>query len=399
MKFKRKKRVQAPLPNARYPRADECFDTGKTARIVPALRLPRANVPPPGTEPGEAYAQQPAAGAEARAEPLRVYCADYCPERAEVREIADLGEFLLDHRPEWSKVRWIDISGGNRMEVIERFAAKYQLHPLAVEDVVHAAHRPKLEDYPGSAEAPGRLFIVARLVHSVDDRLFDEQVSFFLGRHTLITFQETRNGVFDSLIRRIETQGSRLRNNDASFLCYSLIDAVVDSFFPVLEHYSLRIEEIEDELVDYPQQLTLQRAQALKRGLLLLRRAIWPMREIVSQLQRDKHECVSETTLTYFRDVYDHCVQIIDLIETYHEIATALTETYMSVISNRMNEIMKVLTVISTIFIPLTFLAGVYGMNMKIPENEWEWSYPVFWMICGVIAVGMGIWFRRRGWI
>ena len=144
---------------------------------------------------------------------------------------------------------------------------------------------------------------------------------------------------------------------------------------------------------------TLQRIHVVKRNLVLLRRSIWPMRELIAQLQRDKHECLSETTQTYFRDVYDHCAQIIDLLETYREIAAALTETYMAVVSNRMNEIMKVLTVISTIFIPLTFLAGVYGMNMPLPGGEWIWSYPLFWTICIAIAGVMLVLFRRRDWL
>ena len=330
---------------------------------------------------------------------IRVTCVDYCPEREERHEIADLSRFLRDHRPAWSKVRWIHISGSTRMELIEPFAEKYQLHPLAIEDVAYGAHRPKVEDYPGSEDAPGRLFIVARGAQIREDRLHTEQISLFLGRHTLISFQESSDGVFESLYRRLQSPGSWLRGTDASFLCYSLLDAIVDSYFPVLEHYSACLETIEEDLVRYPDQHFLRKVHTIKRGLLQLRRAIWPMRELISQLQRDKHECLSETTLTYFRDVYDHCVHIIDLNETYHEIATALTETYISVTSNRLNEVVKVLTVISTIFIPLTFLAGVYGMNMPIPENQWPWSYPLFWLVCLAIAFGMIVWFRRRGWI
>jgi magnesium transporter len=326
-------------------------------------------------------------------------CVDYCPEQCERVEIVDLPNFLAHHRPAWSRVRWINIADANEQSVVESFAEKYQLHPLAIEDVVQGAHRPKVEDYPGSVDAPGRLFIVARLVRIYQGRLRDDQVSIFLGRSTLLTFQSSSNGALDSIYRRIETRGSRIRNNDASFLCYSLLDAIVDQYFPLLEYYSERLEEAEDELMEKPSQITLQKVHLLKRELLLIRRAIWPMREIIAQLQREKHECLSETTLTYFRDVYDHCVQIIDLIETYHEIATAVIETYMSVISNRMNEIMKVLTVISTIFIPLTFLAGVYGMNMPIPENHWSFTYPIFWVLCLVIALAMLFWFRRRGWI
>ena len=331
--------------------------------------------------------------------PLRVTCVDYSRERMACREIDDVQGFLAQHRPEWSKVRWINIVGSHRPETLRPFAEKYQLHPLAIEDVASGAQRPKVEDYLGSEDGPGRLFIVARMVHFVEGRLHDEQISLFLGRTTLLTFQETPGGVFEPVYRRLEFQGSRLREQDASFLCYALLDAIVDSYFPFLEHYSDRIEEAEEELLDDPRRFTLPKVHEVKRGLLLLRRAVWPMREVASQLLREKHECLSDTTLTYFRDVYDHCVQIIDLNETYHEIAAALTETYMSVMSNRMNEVVKVLTLISTIFMPLTFLAGVYGMNMPIPENEWWWSYPMFWVVCLVLAVGMLMWFRRRGWI
>jgi magnesium transporter len=342
---------------------------------------------------------QPLAAPENASGPLLITCVDYCPERVEVQEITEVGVLVDAHRPDWSRVRWINVIGGGRAGVMESLARKYHLHPLAVEDTLQGSQRPKVEDYPASEEAPGRLFIVARVVHMLEGRLQNEQISLFLGRNTLLTFPEARNGLFETIRRRLDYAGSRLRTNDASFLCYALLDAIVDGYFPVLEHYSACIEEIEEELLDEPRQFMLQKAHAVKRGLLLLRRSIWPMREMIAQLQRDRHECLSENSLTYFRDVYDHCVQIIDLNETYHEIATALTETYMSVVSNHMNEVVKVLTIISTIFIPLTFVAGVYGMNMPIPENEWEWSYPAFWVVCLLIAAGMLALFRRRGWI
>ena len=353
------------------------------------LDLPVPNPPASGETPPP----------EQDGSPVTITCVDYCPERVEVQVVNQTADFIERHRPDWSRVRWIDVSGGNFQETLTRFAVKYHLHPLAVEDILTGQQRPKVEDYPASGEAPGRLFIVARVATMQDGALRTDQVNLFLGRNTLITFQPDQNGVFDSIHKRLGYPGSRLRANDASFLCYALLDTIVDSYFPVLEHYSACIEDIEDELLDEPRQFMLQKAHAVKRGLLLLRRSIWPMRELISQLQRERHECLSETTLTYFRDVYDHCVQILDLNETYHEIATALTETYMSVVSNHMNEVVKVLTIISTIFIPLTFIAGVYGMNMPIPENEWEWSYPVFWLICLTIAVGMLALFRRRGWL
>jgi magnesium transporter len=326
-------------------------------------------------------------------------CIDYYPEQFQNLEITDIQNFLMHHRPSWSKVRWINIIGTNEQKIVEGFAEKYQLHPLAIEDVVQGTHRPKIEDYPGSEESPGRLFIVANLVEQYNNLLKVRQISIFLGRSTVLTFQSSNIDIFSSIYHRIETRGSRIRNNDASFLCYSLLDNIVDDYFPLLESYSEQLEKVEDELMDRPNQITLQKVHQLKRELLFIRRAIWPMRELIAQLQRDTHECLSETTLTYFRDVHDHCIQIIDLVETYHDMSTTLTETYMSVVSNRMNEVMKVLTVISTIFIPLTFLAGIYGMNMPIPENNWPLTYPIFWIICIIIALVMLYWFRRRNWI
>ena len=358
--------------------------------------IPRLNMPSPGSSPGiEAHELSARASTDA---PIRVTCVDYCPEQMQIEQVTDLNNFLDQHRPPWSKVRWIQVEGLNRMEAIRAFAEKYQLHPLAIEDMLIASNQPKLEDYPGSDEMPGRLFIVGRMVKMDGDALNSEQVSLFLGRSTILGFQ-IPSPIFESIYHRIEMPGSRLRTHDVSFLLHALIDAIVDSYFPALESYGECLEELDDELRARPAPNTLQRIHEVKRNLVLLRRSIWPMRELVAHLQRDKHECLSETTLTYFRDIYDHCAQIIDLLETYREIASALTETYMAVVSNRMNEIMKVLTVISTIFIPLTFLAGVYGMNMPLPGGEWIWSYPLFWVICIAIAgVMLGL-FRHRGWL
>ena len=369
-----------------------------SARATPLVQhIPRLNMPPPGTSPGiETYELSARTSTDA---PIRVTCVDYCPEQMQIEHVGNLKDFLEQHRPVWSKVRWIRVEGLSQMEVIRAFAEKYQLHPLAIEDMLIASHQPKLEDYPGSEEQPGRLFIVGRMVKMNGDALSSEQISLFLGRATLLSFQNSTCPIFESIYRRIEVQGSRLRTHDVSFLLYALMDAIIDSYFPALESYGECLEELDDDLRIRPNPGTLQRIHVVKRNLVLLRRSIWPMRELIAQLQRDKHECLSETTLTYFRDVYDHCAQIIDLLETYREIAAALTETYMAVVSNRMNEIMKVLTVITTIFIPLSFLAGVFGMNMPIPGNEWIGTYPVFWMVCIVIALAMLGWFRHRDWL
>lgn len=334
---------------------------------------------------------------------VRITCIDYCPDQVQIQEIKDLDHFLAHHRPAWSAVRWINIDGLTQMDILRGFAEKYQLHPLAIEDVLHTHQRPKVEDYPSSGDHPGRLFLVARMLEKKDDQLYSEQLSIFLGRNTLLTFQETPGDNFDPIRQRLQVRSSRLRENDVSFLLYALLDALMDSFFPVLEGYHERLESLEEEVLDKPTRATLQKIHDIKRELVIIRRAAWPMRDVIAQLLREKHECLSETTRTYFRDIYDHCVQIIDLIESYREISGALTETYMSVVSNRMNEVMKVLTIMGSIFIPLTFLAGVYGMNMPIPENEWEgikhYSYPAFWVICFSVAGGMLFWFKRRGWI
>jgi magnesium transporter len=393
-----------PNQHARNRKAKGFFkkqDTVKnrsSAGTTPLVQhIPRLNMPPPGTSPGiETHELLARISTDA---PIRVTCVDYCPEQMQIQQVGNLKNFLEQHRPAWSKVRWIRVEGLGQMETILAFAEKYQLHPLAIEDMLIASHQPKLEDYPGSEEQPGRLFIVGRMVKMDNDVLSSEQVSLFLGRTTLLSFQYSTSPIFDSIYRRIEVQGSRLRTHDVSFLLHALMDAIVDSYFPALESYGECLEELDDDLRVHPNPRTLQRIHDVKRNLVLLRRSIWPMRELVAQLQRDKHECLSETTLTYFRDIYDHCVQIIDLLETYREIAAALTETYMGAVSNRMNEIMKVLTVITTIFIPLSFLAGVFGMNMPIPGNEWTGTYPVFWIVCIVIALAMLVWFRRRDWL
>jgi magnesium transporter len=330
---------------------------------------------------------------------VTVTCIDYSADQAEIQVVDDIPAFLARHRPAWSHVRWIDIVGLSRMEVIRAFAEKYQLHPLAIEDVLQPLERPKVEDFPGQGDLPGRLFVVARAIDVRDGQLHSDQVSLFLGRTTLLTFQDVHRSDLEPIRGRIRTTGSRLRQNDASFLLYVLLDGIVDHFFPVLEGYSERLEDIEEEVLEGPTHDTLARIHRIRRELLILRRAAWPLREVVAQLQRERHECLSDTSQVYLRDVYDHCVQILDLIESYREIASGLAETYVSVVSHRTNDVMKVLTIIGTIFIPLTFLAGVYGMNMPIPENSWPFTYALFWLVCAAVAVGMLVWFRRRGWI
>ncbi len=330
-----------------------------------------------------------------------ITCIDYSPDQVQTQTITDIDAFVAQHRPAWATVRWINVDGFSNTKALSVLAQKYDLHPLAMEDTLHVPQRPKVETYPAQGEIHGRIFILTRMMTMKDKVLQGEQVSIFLGQKTLLTFQERPDGdVFDPIRARLQTKGSRVRNNDASFLMYCLLDAIVDNGFPILEHYSDALEDLEDEVLAKPDSSVIAKIHSLKRDLLLLRRTAWPMREAVSSLSREEHECLSPTTRTYLRDVYDHSVQILDMIETYREFASGLTETYMTAMSTRMNEIMKVLTIVSTIFVPLTFLAGVYGMNFEVlPELHFKYGYLAFWIICVILAVSMIVWFRRRKWL
>jgi magnesium transporter len=334
-------------------------------------------------------------------DPVHVHCIDYSPEQTLFQDIDNLDGFLGGHRPEWSVVRWINMDGLSDMNAIHALAAKYNLHPLAIEDVLNIPERPKVESIGGSeSEFQARLFIIARMLQIQNGALESEQISIFLGHKTVLTFQQEQGDVWDPIRQRIQRKGSRLRLNDASFLVYALLDAIIDYCFPILEKYGDRLEELEEEVLANPERTVINAIHKTKRDLLLVRRAAWPMREVIAFLYREPHECMSDVTRVYMRDIYDHIVQIIDIIETYRELANDLTDTYMSSVSNRMNEIMKVLTIIGTIFIPLTFLAGVYGMNFHyFPELGMKWGYPAFWAICVALAVIMLIYFHRRKWL
>jgi magnesium transporter len=349
----------------------------------------------PGIEHDEIIQLQPEPGT------VCITCVDYNPTQVSFQEITDLDDFLSKHRPDWSIVRWINMEGLTDMHAVHALATKYDLHPLAIEDTLHCSQRPKIEAFGGGeVEMQARLFIVTRNPFLLKGRLHHQQLSVFLGHHTVLTFQEEASDVWIHIQQRLRSKGSRLRGSDASFLAYSLLDAVIDRCFPILEYFGDRAEALEDQILERNSKSTITEIHQLKRDLLTLRWAIWPMREVVANLQRDEHECMSEHTHTYLSDLYDHVIQIIDIIETYREMISDLTETYMSSISNRMNEVMKVLTLIGTIFIPLTFLAGVYGMNFRyFPELNQPWAYPAFWIICLFVTMIMLFLFRRRSWL
>lgn len=357
----------------------------------------------PGSAPGiETHELASLASAQppSTAGPVHLTCIDYSPDRVQVQDIDDIEDFIIHHRPQWATVRWINVDGLSDLNLIRGLAEKYRLHPLAIEDVLHVTQRPKVDPYPDEGDFQARMFLLIRMIQLREGRLHSEQISMFLGHSTLITFQETRGDVWDPIRHRLNVKGSRLRTNDASFLVYSLVDAAVDHCFPILEYYGDKLHELEEEVLDNPSLEAVQRMHELNRELMLLRRQVWPMRDVIQSMQRETHECMSDVTRTYLRDVYDHIVQVIDMIETYREIAASIAETYATLTGNKLNEAVKVLAVLTAIFTPPTFLASVYGMNFKLlPELQWQYGYLLFWGVSILSSVGLMWWIKRKGWL
>lgn len=365
------------------------------------LRLPtRFGKRRPGSAPGLRPGELQALASTPAPSPVKVTCIDYAPEFAQMEGALDLESFLKGHRKEGTAVRWIDVAGLSDLTAVEALARKYELHPLAVEDLLNPETRPKVDAYAGGE--PGlsaRLFIVTRMLELKSERLESEQISIFLGHKTVLTFQETPGDVWDPIRARLNAKGSRLRTGDASFLVYSLLDAIVDHVFPILERYGDRLESMETKVLVGRQPEVLRDIHRLKRELLLLRRALWPMRDVVHQIQTERHECLSEETNTYMSDLHSHVVQAMDILETYREVVTGLSETYLSAVNNRLNEVMMALTIVSVIFVPLNFMAGVFGMNFENFPWKTPWAFPAFGAVCVCLTAGMLHLFRRRGWL
>jgi magnesium transporter len=293
-------------------------------------------------------------------------------------------------------VTWIHVDGLQDVSILEQAGDVFGLHPLTLEDILNTEQRPKIEDHGDY------LYIVLTLFHesAAGDRLIPEQISIVLGANWLVSLQEKEGSLFDPVRERLRNGRGRLRKVGADYLAHAMLDGIVDSYFVVLDKLGERIETLEEALIGRPTPLTLRAIQALKREMLLLRKSVWPLREMIGSLGRSGSPLIREPSVIYFRDVYDHAVQVIDTIETYRDMLSGMLDIYLSSISNRMNEIMKVLTIIATVFMPLTFLAGVYGMNFKyMPELEWTWAYFALWGVMLLIAVIMLIFFRRKKWL
>ena len=291
---------------------------------------------------------------------------------------------------------WINIDGLDQVGVIEKLGSYYGIHPLTLEDVLNTGQRPKMEDY----ESYIYTVLKMMLLDEIKEEIIIDQVSIILGPNYILSFQEREGDVFNPIRERLKNPASRLRKNGVDLLAYSLIDAVVDNYFLILEHFGDEIEELEEELIIYPLPETLKAIQRYKRDMITLRRSIWPLRELINSLQRTESGLIKESTQLYLRDVYDHTIQVIDSIEAFRDILSSMVDVYLSSLSNRMNDIMKVLTIIATIFIPLTFIAGVYGMNFEyMPELEWRWGYPVVMLGMALIGISMFLYFKKRRWV
>lgn len=340
---------------------------------------------PPGT---------PVYVGERKDEKVRISVLDYDELNYQEKEVKDVEECFPFK--DTSTVTWINIDGIHQVDIIEKIGRNFDLHPLIQEDIVNTEQRPKIEDFGNY------IYVVLKMVYhdENDGEVKIEQVSLILGENFVISFQEKEGDIFNHVRERIRNGKGRIRKMKADFLAYSLLDAVVDNYFFILEKSGEQIEELEDKVVSQPKPETLQEIHKLKRTMIFLRRSVWPLREVVNNLERGESSLIQETSRIYLRDVYDHTIQVIDSVETFRDMLSGMHDTYLSSISNRMNEIMKVLTIIATIFIPLTFVAGVYGMNFKfMPELDWRWGYFAVWLIMAAVAVLMIFYFKKRKWL
>jgi magnesium transporter len=337
---------------------------------------------------------------ETNALPPVIFIIDYSQESA-CRDVIAVPEDITPYL-DTESVSWVDVQGLGDEGILRRVGAVFDLHDLVLEDVVNVPQRPKVEEYGD------QLLFISRMVvpHKSGKGFISEQVSFVLGQHYLLTVQEeAAHDSFGAVRDRIRANKGCIRAMRSDYLFYALFDSVIDGFFPILEDYGERIEDLEDAVVMTPSHQTLEQIHQIKRELLTLRRAVWPQRDAINALIRDRHPLISDEVRIYLRDCYDHTVQVLDMVETYRELASSLMDVYLSSVSNRMNEVMKLLTVISSIFIPLTFIAGIYGMNFNtakspwnMPELNWYWGYPFCYTLMGTVASGLVFYFYKKGW-
>lgn len=351
-------------------------------------RSVKREVKQPGLSPGALIH-----AGERKTERVEIHHIDFDSENLVERDLRSVEEaFLL---MEGRSTSWLNITGLHDVDLIGKIGARFDIHPLVLEDVLNVGHRPKFEDHGGFH------FLVAKMVSlEAGIGLTVEQISLILGPRYLITFQEKPGDVFEPVRNRIRAGKGRIRSSGADYLAYALVDAIVDHYFVLLERIGEDLERLEEELSDDPQPEVLQRVHNLKRDMVFIRKSIWPMREVIAGLERSESGLIRKSTRPFLRDVYDHTIHVIDSVDSFRDVLSGMTELYMTLVSNRMNEVMKVLTIMATIFIPLTFLAGIYGMNFEfMPELSWRWGYPLVWLVMLGLGLGMFLVFKIKKWI
>ncbi len=325
------------------------------------------------------------------AEEPRIRLIEYGPQRVEEREFKTVSDCLAARQA--VGVSWINLDGLHEVGFVEQLGQAFGLHALTLEDILHTGQRPKIEEFDDY------IFIVLRVL-GYKEELEDEQISLILGKGFVLSFQERHGDVFEPVRERIRHGKGRIRNRQSDYLAYALVDAIVDNYFLVLERLGEQIEALSDNLVEDPRQSLIEQIHDVRTQMLGLRRSVWPLREVLSRLARMESKLFEDDTEIFIRDVYDHTIQVIDVIETYREMSSGLIDLYLSSASNKMNEVMKVLTVMASIFIPLTFIAGIYGMNFEyMPELHVEWGYFFALFLMALVGVGMLFYFKRKKWL
>ena len=329
------------------------------------------------------------------AETIKMTVLDYDECQAQEHEIKTVAECTpYKDRP---SVTWIHVDGLHDTQILKELGDLFKLHPLTLEDILNTDQRPKMEDFGEY------IYLVLKTFYLSEDQhheILSEQISIVIGSGFVISFKEKETDLFKLIRERIKAGKGRLRKSGPDYLAYTLTDTIVDHYFGILEVLGDKIELLEESMIRNPSTDTIQAIQQLKREMLFLRKSVWPLRETISGLERSESPLIHETTGVYLKDIYDHTIQVIDTIETFRDMLSGMLDIYLSSISNRLNEVMKVLTIIATIFMPLTFIAGVYGMNFKyMPELEWPWGYFMIWGIMLIIAVSMIVFFRKRKWL
>jgi len=329
-----------------------------------------------------------------RMEEVKISIIDYDEEHLQEKETKSIEEcFPYKNKP---TVTWINVDGLHEIKVVEEIGKCFNLHPLILEDIVDTDQRPKIKDFRDY------IFIVLKMLYydKEDNEIQVEQVSLILGKNYVISFQEREGDVFNAIRERIRNNIGRIRKLGADYLVYALIDAIIDNYFIIIEKLGEKIENLEDKVSSRPKPANLRVIHRLKRDLIFLRKSVWPLREVISILERGESSLILESTNVYLRDIYGHTIQVMDTVETLRDMTSGMLEIYLSSVSNRMNEIMKMLTIVATIFIPLTFITGIYGMNFRyMPEIKWFWGYPIVLLGMLIIGIVMLIYFKRKKWM